>query len=332
MRPPLFRTRITELFGIAHPLLCGGMMWLGDGRYVAAVVNAGGMGFITAVSFPEAEEFRRQIRLCRDLTNGKPFGVNISISRRPGVNERLRPHVEVAIEEGVRFVETSGSSPEALLPRLQAAGMVVMHKVPAVRYAVSAAKLGVDAVCVIGGEAGGHPGNLQIGSMVQVADAARRIAVPLVVGGGIGCGAQLAAALAMGADAVLLGTRMVVAEEIWAHPAYKQRVVQADGTDSRIVMGRFGHHHRVLDNDAARAVAALEAAGESDFARYEPLVRGTAARDAYASGDTSQGMIDYGPAAVFADAVKPVEAIFDELLDDAAAAMRRLAGLTRERE
>jgi len=324
MRSAIFQTRITRLFGIRHPLLCGGMMWLGDGHYVAAVGRAGGIGFITALSFADPAEFRRQIRLCRDLAEGAPFGVNISISRRPGVNERLRPHVDIAIEEGVRFVETSGSSPEELLPRLKAAGMTVMHKVPAVRYAVSVAKLPIDAVCVVGGEAGGHPGQYQVGSMVQAADAAQRIDLPLVIGGGIGTGRQLLAALAMGADAVLLGTRMVVAEEIWAHPAYKARVVAGDGLDSRIVMGSFRHHHRVLDNDTARAVAALEEAGETDFARYAPHVSGTLTRDAYASGNVTQGMIDYGPAAAFADRVQPVEAIFDAMLDDAVAASRRL--------
>jgi len=324
MRDPLFSTRITELFGIRHPLICGGLMWLADGSYVAAVVNAGGMGFITALSFAEPSAFRAEIRKCRDLTGGKPFGVNISISRRPGINERLRPHVDIAIEEGIRFVETSGASPEALLPRLKEAGMVVMHKVPAVRYALSAARLGVDAIALIGGEAGGHPGIHQIGTMVQVADATRRLSLPLVVGGGIGTGRQLVAALAMGADAVLMGTRMVVAEEIWAHADYKRRVVAGDGLDSRIVMGVFGHHHRVLDNASAQAVAALEAAGASDFAAYEKHVKGAVTQAAYASGDWRTGMIDYGPAAVFADAIKPVEAIFDEILDDAAAARGRL--------
>jgi len=331
MRDPLFRTAITEFFGIRHPILCGGLMWLADGRYVAAVVNAGGMGFITALSFPDPEAFRDQIRLCRDLTGGKPFGVNISVSRRPGVNERLQPHVAIAIEEGVRFVETSGSSPAPILARLHEAGVKVMHKVPAVRYALAAQREGVDAVAVVGAECGGHPGYMMIGTMVQAALASRQIEVPLVIGGGIGTGRQVLGALAMGADGVLLGSRMIAAEEIWAHRRYKERVVAGDGTDSRVVMQLFKGHHRVLDNEAAQAVAALEAQGVTDFAAYRDLVAGEKVRGAYESGDFSQGMIDYGQSVAFVDGIEPVETIFDSLIDDAAAARARLDGLWADR-
>ncbi|MEM1250362.1 MAG: ATP-binding protein [Acidobacteriota bacterium] len=140
MRDAIVQTRITEFFGIRHPIVCGGLMWLADARYVAAVVNAGGMGFITAWSFRDPEAFRDQVRLAKELTGSTNFGVNISVSRRPGVNEMLKPHVEITREEGVRFVETSGSSPAHLLPLLKEAGIRVMHKVPSVRYAETAQK------------------------------------------------------------------------------------------------------------------------------------------------------------------------------------------------
>lgn len=327
MREQVFRTRITEFFGIRHPILAGGLMWLADARYVAAVVNAGAMGFVTALAFPDADEFREQIRLCRKLTNGKPFGVNLAISRRPDVNVRLARHVDIAIEERVAFVETSGSSPLPLLDRFRAAGMRVIHKVPAVRYALTAQREGVDAISVIGGESGGHPGYMMMGTMVQTALASRAINLPLVVGGGIGTGRQVFGAMAMGADGVVMGSRFVVAEEIWAHRSYKEQMIVGDGTESRVVMQIFRDHHRVLDNDAAQAVARLEAQGVTDFEAYRSLVRGENTRRAYETGDLSQGMVDYGQAMAFADAIKPVEAIIDELIDDALAAQARLKTL-----
>ncbi|HKU95084.1 MAG TPA: nitronate monooxygenase, partial [Vineibacter sp.] len=297
-----------------------------DARYVAAVVNAGGMGFITCMSFPDdVAAFRREVRLCRDLTGGRPFGVSLAISRRLGNNDRLRPYLDVIVDEKVRFVETSGDTPEPILPRLKDAGCVVMHKVPAVRYAQSVERLPVDAIAVISGEAGGHPGLFMVGQIVQGVLAADAVTKPLALGGGMGTGRHLASALAMGAGAMLMGSRMVVAEEIWAHRRYKELVTAIDESANRLVMRTFRNNHRVLDNAAAREVERLESQGVTDFARYEPWVAGRYARQAYATGDVSQGMIDMGPAGVFAREIKPVAAIFDEILDDAAATIRRLS-------
>ena len=326
MRSPLLRTAITDLFGIDHPILCGGLQWLADARYVAAVVRAGGMGFITCMSFPDdAEGFRREVRLCRELTGGRPFGVSLAISRRLGTNERLRPFLDVIVEEKVRFVETSGDSPEPILPRLKDAGCVVMHKVPAVRYARSVERLPVDAIAVVSGEAGGHPGLYMVGQIVQGVLAADALRKPLALAGGMATGRHLVTALAMGAGAMLMGSRMVVAEEIWAHRAYKEHVVGLDEAGNRLVMKTFRNNHRVLDNAAARDVERLEAEGIADFAAYAPLVSGGEAREAYRTGDFSRGMIDMGPAGVFARDIKPVEAIFDEILDEAAATLSRLS-------
>jgi NAD(P)H-dependent flavin oxidoreductase YrpB (nitropropane dioxygenase family) len=322
MRNQVFTTPITELFGIRHPILCGGLQWLADARYVAAVVNAGGMGFITCFSFPEQpERFRQEIRRCRELTDGKPFGVSVSIARRPDINEVLKPFIDVIAEERVPFVETSGNNPSAILPRLKDAGCIVVHKVPAVRYAVSVQRENVDAITVISGEAGGHTGQFMVGQIVQGPLAADAIHKPLVLGGGMGDGRHLVTTLAMGADAMMLGSRMVVAEEIWAHREYKQHVTRLDEMASRVVMSSFGKQHRVLDNEAARQVAALEASGISDFAAYRSLVAGARVRDAYLTGDYAEGMIDMGPAGVFARDIKPVEAIFDEIIDGAVATL-----------
>lgn len=326
MRAQAFQTRITDLFGIRHPILCGGLQWLADARYVAAVVNAGGMGFITLMSFPDdPEAFRREVRLCRRLVDDKPFGVSVPISRRSGANERLHPYLDIVAEERVRFIETSGDSPARFIDRLKTAGCIVIHKAPALRYAVSAEKLPVDALSLISAEAGGHPGTQMTPQIIQAPLAADALSKPLALGGGMSTGRHLASALAMGADAILLGSRMVVAEEIWAHRRYKEHIRGIDETANRVVMKIFRNHHRVLDNETSRAVETLEAQGVDDFAAYAEHVGGGLARSAYETGDISRGMIDIGPSAVYANEIKPVEAIFDEIVDEAVAAAKRLA-------
>jgi NAD(P)H-dependent flavin oxidoreductase YrpB (nitropropane dioxygenase family) len=328
MRPALFRTRITEMLGIRHPILAGGLgPQVSDARYVAAVVNAGGMGFIVAAGFPDADEFRAQLRRCRELTQGRPFGVNLYISRQEGGVDRVRRQIDILVEEGVACVETAGASPEPVVPLLKQAGVKVLHKVPAVRYALSAVRLGVDAVIVVGNDCGGHPGIYGIGSIVQAAHAAQVIDLPIVIGGGIGTGRQLAAVLAMGADAVLMGTRMLVTEELWIHPTTKDLVVNGDGTESVVVKKALRDHHRVFRNASAEAALALDDAKVTDFEQYRPHVMGALAHQAYVSGDTRTGMLDYGPAAVFADVVESAEAIFDRLIDDARTASERLSAL-----
>jgi nitronate monooxygenase len=325
MRSQIFKTRITELFNIPHPILCGGLQWLADARYVAAVVNAGGMGFITCMSFPDdPEAFRREVQKCKDLTGGKPFGVSVPISRRLGANDRLNPYLDIIVDEGVRFIETSGDSPERLLPRLKAAGCIVIHKAPGIRYALSAQQLPVDAITVVSAEGGGHPGTLMVPQIIQGPLAADALSKPLALAGGMSTGRHLISALAMGADAILMGSRMVVAEEIWAHRAYKEHVVGIDENANRVVMKTFRNHHRVLDNETSRAVEQLELQGIKDFDHYQPHVDGALARQAYESGNFNLGMIDMGPSGVFAREIKPVEAIIDEILDEANLARQRV--------
>jgi len=307
-------------------------MWLGDGRYVAAVVNAGGMGFITALAFPDPEEFRRQIHICRNATGEKPFGVNISVPRRPGYKERVARHIDITIEEQVRFVETAGGSPDWFIDRLKAAGCVVIHKVPGIKYLASAERLGVDAVSLIGAEAGGHPGIVLMGTMVQGAQLREATSLPCVIGGGIGTGRQLVAALALGADGVLMGSRMLASTEMWSHPDYKRRVVSGDGTDSRLCMLTFKDTHRVLANETSSAVAALEAAGVKDIEQYREHIDGRVARRAYETGDFSRGMIDYGQAVAFVEEIESVEAIFDRIIDDARRSLAWIDEATVERQ
>jgi NADH:quinone reductase (non-electrogenic) len=324
-----FKTRLTELFDIEHPILCGGLMWLSDARYVAASVNAGGMGFITARTFPDPGAFRAELQLCQDLTDGRPFGVNLYLTPRPEENAFLKVHMDILLKEGVRILETSGLPPKEFLPALREAGAKVMHKTSTVRHAMSAAKLGVDAVAVVGAECGGHPGLALVGTMVQTPLAAEALTLPFAVGGGIGHGSQVTAALAMGADAVIIGTRMLAATEINAHAAYKQRMIDADEASSRLIMQSFRNTYRVLDNEDARSVAALEAASETDYERYRPFVAGPHQKVAYATGDWNRGVLSMGQAIAFTRAQHTVAEIYTQLLAEANAARARLATINR---
>jgi nitronate monooxygenase len=327
--PGSFKTPITELFGIRHPLICGGMMWLSNADYVGAAVNAGGMGFITPRSFPTPQDFRSELRRCFEITEGKQFGVNLYVSARPEANEQLAQFLDISIEEGVGFVETAGYSPREFLPRIKDAGIKVIHKCTSLRHALSAEKAGVDAVIILGAEAGGHPGMQLIGTMVQGARVPDALSIPVVLAGGMGTGRQLVACLALGAGGMLLASRMIVASEVWAHDSYKHRIAEMDAADTRIIMTIFGDNSRVIANETAKQVLALEAEGVDDFESYRELVAGEMQRQAYETGDWNKGTPSVGQGSSFADRIEPVEVIFGRIMADAVAA-RDAVGATKQ--
>ena len=324
--PELFKTRITELLGIRLPVLATGLQWLSNADYVVAAVDAGMMGFLTAASYPDAESLGAEIRRCRERLEGRPFGVNVSMLPKHMDGDRTDTIFSVIVDEGVPFVETSGSNPEPYLPRLRDAGIKVIHKVPAVRFALKAESIGVDAVIVVGSECGGHPGLHMVSTMVQAVTAARALSIPLVIGGGIGTGSQLVAALAMGADGVAIGTRFLVAAEIGAHADYKRRMVEAGETDTALILQSVRNTMRVLRNETAEAVQRLEAEGETSIETLYPLVAGEIGRQAYETGDTSRGALSMGQSVAFADAVEPLAAIVRRLEEEAREAVNRLTG------
>jgi nitronate monooxygenase len=330
MRKQYFRTKITELFNIKHPILCGGLMWLGNAEYAAAAVNAGGMGFITAKTFPDPAEFKDELSKAWDLTSGQPFGVNLYQSMRPEENEVLNGHLKIALDSGVRHFETAGLPPTDFLPQLKEANSIVLHKVSTVRHAVSAArKLDIDAITIVGAECGGHPGLELVSSLVQAVVGPDQIEIPVVIGGGIGHGRQIAAVLGMGAEAVLVGTRVLVAEEVWSHPEVKKQVVNAGAADSTLVMASFRNTSRVMINEYALEVQKLEDEGIEDFEQYWDYVKGSNAFDAYKSGDWNKALLSMGQAAAFANTIVPMEEIFDTLVDEATGAIERISSLTQ---
>jgi nitronate monooxygenase len=320
-------TSMTELFGTRLPIVAGGLMWLSDAEYVAAASRAGLIGFITAASFSETDALRAEIRRCRELCAGGPFGVNVSMLPKLVPGEKTREVFKTIVDEGVRFVETSGRNPEEFMPLLKEAGVKVLHKVPSVRHAVKAASLGVDAVAIVGAECGGHPGLDMVGTMVNAAWAQSRLEIPYLIGGGIGHGSQIAAALAMGAAGVVIGTRFVVADEVWAHADFKRRLVEAQPTDTELCMQSVGNTVRTLRNETTAAVKALEAARPNGLTIQDlmPLVSGRIGRQAYVSGDWSKGLLSVGHALAFVDQLEPLAAIVGRLEGQLREALQRLA-------
>ena len=324
---PVFKTRITELYGIRLPVIASGLMWLATPEYVGAAVNAGLMGFMTAASFKNVDALRAGIRRCREITGGKPFGVNIMIRVSRDGTDRVTPLIDAVIEEGVRFVETAGNNPEAYIQRFKDAGIKVLHKVPGVRYAKKAESLGVDAVTVVGAEAGGHPGVEPVGTMVAAAAAARSIKIPLIVAGGLGTGEQLVAALALGADGVAMGTRFLVAEEVWADRRYKERLLAAKETDTTLLLQSMRNTQRALKTDHVAMIQQIEKDQPGDTAAILPHIMGTNAHAAYSSGEYEKAMLSCGQGVIFADKIEPFAAIVDRIEAEARAALARIDGL-----
>lgn len=321
------KTRITELFGIEHPIIAGGLQWLANAEYVSAAARAGIIGFITAASFDEIDQLRDEIRKCRDLCEGKPFGVNVSMLPKLVEGERTEQVFKLIVDEGVRFVETSGRNPEPYLPALHDAGIKVIHKVPAVRFAKKAEAAGVDAISLVGAECGGHPGLDMVGSMVLATIAARSLSVPFVIGGGIGSGEQLAGALALGADGVIIGTRFLVADEIWAHNGYKEKLLEATETDTTLVLQSLRNTLRALRNDTTHEVQRLESEDPGNLDLLMPHISGKVGKQAYETGDWSKGALSVGQAVAFADRTEPLADIVKRIADDADNALARTTAI-----
>jgi nitronate monooxygenase len=333
MTPQCYHTRLTELLQIRHPILAGGLQWLSDATYVAAAVNAGGMGFITSRSFPDKDGFRAELRRCNELTGGRPFGVNFSLSSQPAHNSGVADAMRICAEEGVRIFETvaQGSS-TALIEALHGLNGIVIHKSSSVKHAMSAERAGADVVGIVGHEEGGHPGDNDLSTFTLAMAAVRRIKKPIVVGGGIGTGEQILGMLGLGVDGVVMGSRLLVADENWAHVDFKHALVTV-GTDCSTTV--FNGNHalngtwRVLKNETVAQIKERERAGKTKFEDFADLIGGSLTREhTYKNGNWQRGMISIGPAGGFSDRIEPMETIFDRLLAEAREAEARIARLT----
>jgi NADH:quinone reductase (non-electrogenic) len=250
------KTRITELFGIEHPIIQGGMHYVGFAEMAAAVSNAGGLGIITGLTQPNAEALAAEIARCRTMTD-KPFGVNLTFL--PAFTQPDYPgYIKAIIDGGVKIVETAGNNPVKWLPILKEHGIKVIHKCTSVRHSLKAESIGCDAVSVDGFECGGHPGEDDVPNFILLPRAAEELKIPFVASGGVANGRQLVAALALGADGINMGTRFIATQEAPVHINVKNAIVAASELDTRLVMRPLRNTERVMNNEAVERLLAKE--------------------------------------------------------------------------
>lgn len=250
------KTRITELFGIEHPVIQGGMHFVGLAEMASAVSNAGGLGILTGLTQPTPEDLAKEIARCHDMTD-KPFGVNLTFL--PGFSAPPYPeYIQAIVEGGVKIVETAGRSPEQYMPALKEAGIKVIHKCTSVRHSLKAERIGCDAVSVDGFECGGHPGEDDIPALVLLPRAKETLTVPIVASGGFGDAQGLVAALALGAEGINMGTRFIATKEAPVHQKVKDALVAADERDTRLIMRPLRNTERVLTNPAVEKILEIE--------------------------------------------------------------------------
>jgi len=310
----MFKTRITEMFGIEYPIIQGAMQWLSRAELVSAVSNAGGLGIISSLTFPTVKELRREIKKTRDMTD-KPFAVNVTLlpTTHP-VN--YAEYINAAIEEGVNIIETSGRSPEPYMKLLKEARVKVMHKVARVRDARTAERLGVDAITITSVEAGGHPGMEEVTSLVRIPIAVDSVKIPVIAAGGIGDARGFIAALALGAEGVLLGTRFMVSQECPLHHKIKQWLLQAKETDTLMIERSIENAARVLKTDFSLRLLQMEERGAT-LEELLPLISGERGKRSYISGDVNDAVIFCGQVAGLIHEIPSVGEIIDGIISEA---------------
>ena len=319
------RTRFTELFGIDHPVVQGGMQWVGRAELVAAVAEAGALGMLTALTQPTPEALAAEIARTREMTD-RPFGVNLTIlpTITPPPYDEYR---QAIVEGGVRIVETAGNLPAEHVEALQPHGVKIVHKCTTVRHALKAQALGVDAVSIDGFECAGHPGEDDVPGLVLIPRAADALTIPFIASGGFGDGRGLAAALALGADGINMGTRFMATVEAPVHDNVKQAVVAGDERATELILRPLRNTSRVASNAVSREVVARLEAG-ADFADVRELVAGARGRGVYETGDLDAGIWSVGLVQALVTDVPTVAELVDRIVDDAAGVIaERLSGL-----
>jgi len=318
------KTALTELLGIRTPILGGTMMDLSKAPFVAAISEAGALGIIASAIYKDYDQFRDDLKRTKDLTD-QPFAVNINLFP---MMEKLDNNVylEIMAEQGVRIVETSGyAPPEELLGKFQQYGFKWLHKCVGVRYAQKAAKLGADAVTVVGYENGGATGNLNVTTLVLTPSTVDALDVPVVAGGGVVDGRTLAAVLVLGAAGAIVGTRLLLSEECPVHDHLKQALVEADELSTDVIMRSVGFAHRCWMNSRAKEAQRIENEG-GGIAELYPHVAGDAARKMYETGDLDAGTISIGQGVGLIKEVKPLKVIIEEMVAEAERLVGTLPG------
>lgn len=320
------KTRITELFGIKHPIIQGGMHFVGFAELAATVSNAGGLGIITGLTQRTPEDLAKEIARCREMTD-KPFGVNLTFL--PTFSTPPYPeYIQAIVEGGVKAVETAGRSPEQYMPALKAAGIKVIHKCTSVRHSLKAEKIGCDAVSVDGFECGGHPGEDDIPNMILLPRAAEELKIPFVASGGMADARSLVAAMALGAEGMNMGTRFIATKEAPVHENVKQAIVAASELDTRLIMRSLRNTERVLANKAVDKIVEIEREKGADvtIADIHDLVGGVYPR-VMQDGEMDAGAWSCGMVAGLIHDIPTCQELIDRIMSEAKALIRqRLEG------
>jgi nitronate monooxygenase len=288
----MLKTRFTEMFGVEVPITCGGMTRVGKAELIAAVANAGALGFVTALTPGSPEKLAKEIQKTRDMTD-KPFGVNLTIL--PTINPvPYDEYRQVIIESGIKVVETAGNNPQPHLPAFKAAGVKVIHKCVTARHAVKAESIGVDCVSIDGFECAGHPGEDDVGGLILFPVTAEKLKIPVIASGGMADARGLVAALALGCEGANMGTRFMATKEAPIHDKVKQAIVDNDERATDLIFRTMHNTARVAKNAVSQEVAAIEKRGGAKFEDIRELVAGTRGGVVYDTGDTDYGIWSAG--------------------------------------
>jgi len=319
----MFQTKITGMFGIKYPIVVGTMMHLSRAEMVAAASNAGALGVLASANFQTQEEFRQEVKKLKGMTD-KPFAVNLNLfpALRPIDN---REYLEVIFEEGIKIVETSGhKAPDELAKDLKAHGVTLIHKCVGVRYALKAESIGADVVTVVGYENGGATGTLDITTLCLVPRVVDALKIPVIGGGGVADGRGFLALLALGAQGVIMGTPLLVAEECPIHPKLKQALIEATELDTMIVMRSIQNSHRVWINEVARKVAELEKQ-QAGLPEIVQVAAGEKAKRMFQEGDLNAGVISCGQGVGLVKKVMPMKDIIEGIVHQADELRKKLS-------
>ena len=317
----MFETRITELLGIEYPILAGPMAYISKAELVAAISNAGGLGIMASLTFTEIEELQQEIRKTKSLTD-KPFAVNITLlpTARP-VN--YEDYFKATLEEGVNIIETSGRSPEPYMKLLKDAGATIMHRATRTRDIKTAERVGADAVTILGTEAAGHPGQEEVTSMVRIPIAVDEVKVPVIAGGGIADARGFVAALALGAEGVLMGTRFMASKEANIHDNVKDWLLKLGEADTILIQKSIKNASRVVRTEHTEKILEMEQRGAT-LEELLPMISGQRGVNTYATGDVSSASISVGQVVGLVHDIPSVKEIIDGIISEAEQIVKRI--------
>ncbi|KAF2702841.1 2-nitropropane dioxygenase family oxidoreductase [Pleomassaria siparia CBS 279.74] len=316
-----FNTELTRTLGIRVPIVQGGMQWVGYAELASAVSNAGGLGLLTALTQPTPEDLRKEIRRCRAMTKS-PFGVNLTLLPSM-VPPDYGAYAQVIIDEGIRVVETAGNSPGPVIKQLKAEGIKILHKCTTIRHAQSAVKLGVDFLSIDGFECAGHVGETDITNFILLSRARQTLGVPFIASGGFADGQGMAAALALGACGINMGTRFMCTVEAPIHEKIKQAIVDAQETDTELVLRRWKNTSRLFKNKVTDAATKIEKESTTgEFSEVAPYVSGKRGREVFINGDKDFGVWTAGQVIGLIHDIPTCEALISRIEAEAVDTMK----------